>query len=121
MNQRRPRRQASGRLQRGLRSAAPVPTQIVSNGEFRPIPQTSAQAQVERLIHRLADRHARKVGLSRREFLRTTGGMAAALVAMNTVFGRFFDVLDVELVDAAAFAERKGDPVFIFDVQVHYV
>ena len=47
--------------------------------------------------------------------------MAAALLAMNAVFGKFFDVLDVEAVEAAAFAERTGEPYFIFDVQTHYV
>ena len=44
-----------------------------------------------------------------------------ALLAMNTVFGKFFDVLDAEAVEPAAFSERTGDPYFIFDVQTHYV
>jgi predicted TIM-barrel fold metal-dependent hydrolase len=47
--------------------------------------------------------------------------MATSLLAMNTVFGRFFDVLEVEAADPAAFRERTGESVFIFDVQVHYV
>ena len=47
--------------------------------------------------------------------------MALSLLAMNAVFGRFFDVLPVEAADAAAFRERTGEPFFIFDVQVHYV
>ena len=47
--------------------------------------------------------------------------MACSLLAMNAVFGRFFDVLPVEAADPAAFAERTGDPFFIFDVQLHYV
>src|SRR6266705_17348 len=62
-----------------------------------------------------------RLGLSRREFLSKSGGMAASLLAMNAVFGRFFDVLPVEAADAAAFQERSGVPVFIFDVQLHYV
>ena len=49
--------------------------------------------------------------MTRRNFLRTTGGMAAALLAMNAVFGRFFDVLDIEAVEAAAFTERQGRAV----------
>ena len=40
---------------------------------------------------------------------------------MNAVFGRFFDVLEVEAAEPAAFRERTGDPFFIFDVQLHYV
>ena len=59
--------------------------------------------------------------MSRREFLKTSGGMAAALVAMNSVFGTLFDVLGTEIFEPSAFAERQGDPFFIFDVQTHYV
>lgn len=108
-------------LRRGMTSPAPVPTRIVSNEEFIPPPQTGAQAQVERLVAAYGERAARRLGLTRRDFLRTTGGMAAALLAMNAVFGKFFDVLEVELVEAAALAERQGEPFFIFDVQTHYV
>jgi predicted TIM-barrel fold metal-dependent hydrolase len=104
-----------------MTSHSPLPTRIVSNEEFPPIPQTPGQARVERLIETTAEQVARRLGVSRREFLKTTGGMAAALLAMNSVFGRFFDVLDVEMAEAAAFAERTGEPFFIFDVQTHYV
>ena len=109
------------RIQRGIVSSSPIPTQIVSNGEFVPPAQTQAQARVERLVDETGELIGRRLGLSRRDFLKTTGGMAAAVLAMNSVFGRFFDVLDVELVEAAAFDERKGEPFFIFDVQTHYV
>jgi len=105
----------------GLTFPAPLPTRPVSNGEYAPGPQTAGQAAVEHLIGRLADRAGRRLGLSRRDFLKTTGGMAAALLAMNSVFGRYFDVLEAELVEAAAFDERRGEPFFIFDVQTHYV
>ena len=47
--------------------------------------------------------------------------MALALLTMNTVFGKFFDVLAVEAIEPSAFAERKGAPYFILDVQTHYV
>ncbi len=109
------------RLKQGTVSRSPIPTRIVSNDEFLPVPQTAAQARVERLIEAIGERVARSTGVSRRDFLKTTGGMAAALLAMNAVFGRFFDVLDVEMAEAAAFAERKGELFFIFDVQTHYV
>lgn len=36
---------------------SPVPTQIVSNGEFNPLPQTPQQRQVETRIKELADTH----------------------------------------------------------------
>ena len=34
---------------------SPVPTQIVSNGEYNPMPQTEKQRQVEARIKELAD------------------------------------------------------------------
>jgi uncharacterized protein len=108
-------------MQQGLRSAVPLPTRLVSNEEFPPIPQTPAQRRVESRILAEAERLAPRLGLSRREFLSRSGGMAASLLAMNAVFGHFFDVLPVEAADAAAFQERSGPPFFIFDVQLHYV
>ncbi|GKS60031.1 amidohydrolase [Nitrospira sp.] len=69
----------------------------------------------------MADRVCAKQGVTRREFLRTTGGTVAVLLSMNAVFGRLFDVLAVEMAEAAAFDERRGDDFFIFDVQTHYV
>jgi len=108
-------------MRQGLASELPLPTRLVSNEEFPPLPQTAAQRAVEDRILADAGRLAPRLGLSRRDFLRTSGGMAASLLAMNAVFGRFFDVLPVEAADPAAFKERTGSGVFIFDVQLHYV
>src|SRR5215475_13327867 len=108
-------------MRRGYRSEIPLPTRLVSNEEFPALPQTAAQRQVENRILAEAGRLAPRLGLSRREFLRRSGGIATSLLAMNAVFGRFFDVLPVEAADASAFRERTGDPFFIFDVQLHYV
>jgi predicted TIM-barrel fold metal-dependent hydrolase len=109
------------RMRRGLRTEVPLPTRLVSNEEFPPQPQTAAQQEVEHRILAEAGRLAPRLGLSRRDFLRSSGGMATSLLAMNAVFGRFFDVLPVEAADPAALRERTGEPFFIFDVQVHYV
>jgi hypothetical protein len=108
-------------MRQGYRSDVPIPTRLVSNEEFPPMPQTAAQRTVEHRILADADRLASRLGLSRRDFLKTSGGMATSLLAMNAVFGHFFDVLPVEAADTAAFKERTGDPFFIFDVQLHYV
>ncbi|HEY4908577.1 MAG TPA: amidohydrolase family protein [Methylomirabilota bacterium] len=108
-------------MRRGLRSEIPLPTRLVSNEEFPPLPQTAAQRTVEDRILDEAGRLAPRLGLSRRDFLRRSGGIATSLLAMNAVFGRFFDVLPVEAADPGAFKERTGDPFFIFDVQIHYV
>ena len=109
------------RMRQGLHTEVPLPTRLVSNEEFPPLPQTAAQREVEERILTEAGRLAPRLGLSRRDFLRTSGGMATALLAMNAVFGRFFDVLAVEAADPAAFQARTGEAFFIFDVQLHYV
>src|SRR6266699_1357233 len=108
-------------MRQGLCTEVPLPTRLVSNEEFPPHPQTAAQQEVEHRILAEAERLASRLGLSRRDFLRSSGGMATSLLAMNAVFGRFFDVLPVEAADPAAFQERTGPPIFIFDVQLHYV
>jgi uncharacterized protein len=101
---------------------SPIPTQMVSNGEYLPYPQTEKQKRVEARITELADSASKKLGMSRRQFLGTTGGMAAAFVAMNEVFGRFFNVSPIEIFDPAAFA-ASGAPsnLFVFDDQLHII
>jgi hypothetical protein len=102
---------------------SPVPTQIVSNGEFNPLPQTAQQRQVEACIKELADTHGPRQGLDRRRFLQTASGMAAAFLAMNKVFGNVFDVSEAEAADAAM-AQARADGMkgqFIMDVQTHFV
>ena len=108
-------------MRRGFEAETPIPTRLVSNEEFPPLPQTPAQRRVEERILAAAARLAPRLGLSRRGFLRTSGGVATSLLAMNAVFGRFWDVRPVEAADPAAFKERSGDPYFIFDLQLHYV
>lgn len=112
---------SSRRIRQGYTSASPVPNQVVSNEEFLPPPQSPQQAQVEWLIDRTSQRLAKHLGMNRREFLQSTGGMALAFLTMNQVFGRFFDVLVSEAAEPQAFQERKGEMPFIFDVQTHYV
>ncbi len=98
----------------------PIPTQVVSNEEYYPLPQTREQLAVEHHLVELAGRNARALGMDRRRFLRTACGMAAAFVAMNKVFGDFFVVDAVEMLEPAAFAEKKAG-YFIFDIQTHHV
>src|SRR5437762_12921505 len=70
----------------------PVPTQVVSNEEYTPIPQTPRQRLLEQEIVAKAERQAHRLGVDRRQFLRTSCGMALAFAAMNTVFGHCFRV-----------------------------
>ena len=98
---------------------SPVPTQIVSNGEYNPLPQTREQAQVEARVKELADELARRHGMGRRRFLASTAGMAAAFLAMNEVFGPLFDVSRAEAQTPGVADQRAGALAgqFIFDDQ----
>jgi uncharacterized protein len=102
---------------------APVPTQMVSNGEFNPLPQTPAQRAVEARIGEIADTNGRRLGQDRRGFLRSACGMAASFVAMNQVFGPLFDVAPAEAQEPAAAAARNAAlrGQFVFDDQLHFV
>jgi len=102
---------------------SPVPTQIVSNGEFNPLPQTEPQRRVEERVKEIADAIAPRLGLDRRQFLRTGCGMAAAFLAINDVFGPLFVIDRAEAAEPAAAAERTNALAgqFIFDDQVHFV
>src|SRR5918993_3940887 len=71
---------------------SPVPTRMISNGEYMPAPQTDAQQRVEARVEELADEASKRLRISRRQFLCGSGGMAAALLTMKQGYGRFFDV-----------------------------
>ena len=99
----------------------PIPTQIVSNEEFYPMSQTVEQARIEKWLFEMAGQRARRLGMSRREFLKTSGGMATAFLAMNEVFGPVFNVANAEAMEAAAYNEAWPKDQFIFDAQTHHV
>ncbi len=104
-------------------TASPVPTQVVSNGEFTPLPQSEDQRRVEARIGALADELAPKHGQSRRAFLSSAAGMSAAFLAFNEVFGPVFTATRAEaatpgVADARAAALKKQ---FIVDCQTHFV
>jgi uncharacterized protein len=115
------------RLVAGAETASadtPIPTQIVSNGEHLPPPQSAIQRRVERRMMELADENGKRLGLDRRKFLRTSCGMAAAFLAMKQVYGA--DVFQVEEAEArepellrARAQSLNGQ--YIFDVQTHFV
>lgn len=99
----------------------PLPTQVISNEEFYPIAQTPKQQKVESHLVELADRNAKRLGTTRRDFLLSAGGTAAAFVALNSVFGKFFEVDAHEMFEPAAYAEKWPKKEFIFDIQTHHV
>jgi hypothetical protein len=101
---------------------SPVPTRMVSNGEYVPHPQTEDQRRVEFRIKELAASASKKLGISRRDFLTSSGGMAASFIAMNEVHGRFFNVSREEMFEPAAF-KGAGAPsnLFVLDDQLHTI
>src|ERR1700746_3331607 len=62
---------------------SPVPTRMISNGEYMPHPQTRQQQHVEFRIKELAETASKKLGVSRRRFLEGTGGVAGAFFPIN--------------------------------------
>ncbi len=100
---------------------SPIPTRIASNEEFIPPPQSPQQKEFEARLTALSEEAARGQGVSRRDFLRTGSGMAAALMALNEVFGPVYQVSADEVKDQKAFAEKWPKDQFIFDVQTHHV
>jgi hypothetical protein len=87
---------------------SPVPTRMVSNGEFNPLPQTKRQRLFEERLKDLSEANARKLGMDRRQFLCTSCGMAATFVALNEVFGPVFDVGSAEAAQPEAAAQRAN-------------
>src|SRR5229473_2097465 len=101
---------------------SPIPTRVVSNGEYMPPPQSTNQKKVEARLKELADTAAKKLGISRRNFLGSTGGTAAAFIAMNDVFGKFFKVDREEMFEPAAHAQNAPPKdLFVVDDQLHFV
>jgi hypothetical protein len=64
---------------------SPIPTQVVSNGEYMPTRQTLQQQHVQARITELADGAAKKVGMSRRKFLATSGGHGRAYRRLQSI------------------------------------
>ena len=101
---------------------SPIPTQMVSNGEYMPELQTEQQKRVEARLNELANTAAKKLGVSRREFLGSSGGMAASFLAMNEVFGKFFKVSKEEMFEPEAFAaSAPPKELFVLDDQLHII
>jgi hypothetical protein len=106
----------------------PIKLDATSNGEFAPVPLTPPNRAGNWLAHQTATENAKRLGMSRRDFLVSACGVAGTLWAFNATNaaagkrGGFFDVepeaaLDLQLAQARV--GGKGE--FIFDVQGHFV
>jgi predicted TIM-barrel fold metal-dependent hydrolase len=102
-------------------SPLPIPARVASNEEFIPPPQSPQQKEYEARLVAISERAAKAQGMARRDFLRTGSGIAAALVALNQVFGDCYEVSAAEVDDPKAFEEKWPKDQFIFDIQTHHV
>ena len=109
----------------GLR--LPVKLDTTTNGEFAPIPLSAEHTLANEMAMRDATRHARGLGLSRREFLVSASGTATVLLAMNAAYamagnvGGSFVLAQAAAKDPELARAQLGRREFIFDVQGHFV
>ena len=87
-------------------TSLPLPTQVISNGEFTPLPQSEEQREVEARIESYAQELAPQHGMKRRGFLSSSAGMSAAFLAMNEVFGPVFTASRAEAATPGLADER---------------
>lgn len=105
----------------------PIKLDTTTNGEFAPIPLEPVHHAAKRLAHEQASEAARKLHLSRRNFLVSTCGAASTLLAFNSVYaasgrsGGYFDLPADSRYDRELAAASLEGNEFIFDVQGHFV
>ncbi len=100
---------------------SPLPTQVVSNEEIYPRPQSKRQKQVEYLINTMGEENAKRLGMDRRAYMASTMGLATCFLASNRVFGNYWEVAAAEAVEPGAYEEKwPKSEYFIIDVQAHF-
>ncbi|HJZ84074.1 MAG TPA: amidohydrolase family protein [Polyangia bacterium] len=107
--------------------SSPIPFWTGSNGEYDPPPPSGRDRRAAALLRRLSTEQARRLGVSRRQFLESSCGAAAALLVINQVYGCGSDNgghynVDASMTsDSAAACDRLSGSEFIFDVQTHHI
>ena len=105
----------------------PIKIDTTSNGEFEPLALPVLNCNANARARERAQDCARRLGKSRRAFLRSAAGAASTLFAFNQVQaeagrrGGFFEVSREASFDDAAALEALGGTEFVFDAQGHYV
>ncbi|HEU5463198.1 MAG TPA: amidohydrolase, partial [Candidatus Binatia bacterium] len=61
----------------------PIKLDSTSNGEFTPVPLSPVNRAANRLAHQAASENAKRLGVSRRDFLISACGAASTLLAFN--------------------------------------
>jgi predicted TIM-barrel fold metal-dependent hydrolase len=105
----------------------PIKLDTTSNGEFEPVALSQANIAANLLAQEAATCNAKRLGLSRRDFLLSACGAASTLLAFNVANaaagkrGGWFELeADAALEPQLASTKLEGEE-FIFDVQGHFV
>jgi predicted TIM-barrel fold metal-dependent hydrolase len=112
-----------------LGTRLPIKLDTTSNGEFVPVPLTAANRDANRRAHEAAAANAKRLDVTKRQFLVSACGAASTLLAFNAanaVAGRtggFFDIeRDAALEPQVARVQTgAAKEEFIFDVQGHFI
>lgn len=114
-----------------LNESLPIDVLPCSNGEFMPRPPEQAQIDIMRLASEQSEITRRKLGMSRRQFVRTAAAYGIGLAAINQVrdltWGHYSARGDGTATTAACDLEFPNAQLanlpgeFIFDVQSHHV
>lgn len=105
----------------------PIKLNTASNGEYRPLPLSTTTLRAKKLAHDAASELARRLGWTRRRFLKSACGAAATLSAMNQASaesgrsGGFFQIPTDAAYDRQLAEAVVGGKEFIFDIQGHHV
>jgi len=107
----------------------PIPFGPVSNGEYDPAPLAPHVEEALRRTQQLSDETARRLGVGRREFLRSACGAAAAFLVLGACrdesngepTGGRYDVPEEAVTDTDAAREAVGGDELVFDVQTHFL
>lgn len=102
---------------------SPIPFRTGSNGEVEPPPSTDRDRVANETFHTLSEEKARRLGVSRRDFVSSAMGTATALYVINQVYGcdRAGFAVDAGMMEDAGACEQLEGDEFIFDVQTHHV
>src|SRR5437867_4196924 len=113
-----------------LSEALPLDVLPCSNGEYVPPPPTARQLAVMRLAEGETERWRRRLGMSRRDFVRTSAALAIGFWALDALSDRRFgsyargqtlakaDACDLEWAGRQGLETVANLPgEFIFDVQ----
>ncbi|MGK2949769.1 MAG: amidohydrolase family protein [Acidimicrobiales bacterium] len=116
------------RSERGATPGLPIKLAPCSNGEFAPQPPSPSLRRAVRLARQSCDEAARRVGLSRRDFLRSSMASAATLLAIGACSddgdggpsaGTFDVPPEATTEPDVATTLLEGDGAPVLDVQQH--